>query len=177
MLQGAAACLQQYQDKIHASRVSLGNHLAAAIPVVHNQHTEPFITTDAHAALCSSTDLIKQLAAEAQAADEQHDYSGVVPGWVQAAAALQEAASQSTHWNQVAVDPAKQADFDEEDRATVQMIGQQWQEQVEAVVKNMLLWAQNIHSLDAEAAPDSGGALRCSALAVCEGTSSGWQVP
>jgi len=46
-------------------------------------------------------------------------------------------------------------------------LGQQWQEEVEAVVKNMLLWAQNMHSLDAEVPPETGEGAGLLCLPCC----------
>ncbi len=155
--------LQQHQDHLHASRVSLADHLAAAIPVEQNQ--VPFMTTAAHAALCNSAELTTRLAEEAQAADQQHSYSSAVPGWKQALAALQQAAKQSSNIAQGAGSGSAQdtvhAGGGQEGSSAVEVIGQQWQEQVETVVKSLLLWAQNIRGLDAEPLPDSGGFCLC----------------
>ncbi len=154
-LQGAATVLQQHQDQVHASRVSLANHLAAAIAVTHGHHSRPFVTAAAHGALCNSVELIRRLAEEAQTADQQHGYSGTVPGWKQALLALQEAALQPSELEPAGegTRPQEAAVIDSPDEAR---LGQQWQEEVEGVVKNMLLWAQNIHSLAAEVPPETG---------------------
>ncbi|KAA6426067.1 MAG: hypothetical protein FRX49_03919, partial [Trebouxia sp. A1-2] len=155
-LQGAAKVLRQHQDQVHASRVGLANHLAAAIPVIHDHHSRPFITAVAHCALCNSMELIRRLAEEAQTADQHQGYSGTVPGWKPALLALQEAALQTSSLEQAGegTRPQEVAVTDSPDEARV---GQQWQEEVEAVVKNMLLWAQNIHSMDAEVSQETDG--------------------
>ena len=100
-------------------------------------------------------ELIRRLAEEAQTADQQHGYSGTVPGWKQALLALQEAALQSSELGQ-AGEGARSQEAAVTDSPDEERLGQQWQEEVEAVVKNMLLWAQNIHSLDAEVSPETG---------------------
>ncbi|KAL0028971.1 hypothetical protein WJX77_009058 [Trebouxia sp. C0004] len=155
-LQAAATVLQQHRDQIHASRVNLANHLAAAIPVIHDHHSQPFVTAAAHDALCNSMELIRRLAEEAQTADQQHGYSGTAPGWKPALLALQAAALQSSDLGQAGTGtkPQEAAVTGSPDEARV---GQQWQERVEAVVTNMLLWAQNIHSLDAEVPSETDG--------------------
>ncbi|KAL0049173.1 hypothetical protein WJX82_008148 [Trebouxia sp. C0006] len=77
-------------------------------------------------------------------------------GWKQALLALQEAALQSSELGQAGEGTRSQeaavTDSPDEER-----LGQQWQEEVEAVVKNMLLWAQNMHSLDAEVPSETDG--------------------
>ena len=111
-------------------------------------------------------ELIRRLAEEAQKLDQQHGYSETVPGWKQALLALQEAASQSSDLEQAGEGTSPQeagvTDSPDEER-----LGQQWQEEVEAVVKNMLLWAQNIHSLDAEASPETGEGAGLLCLLCC----------
>ncbi len=111
-------------------------------------------------------ELIKRLAEEAQTADQQHGYSGTVRGWKQALLALQEAALQSSELGQAGEGTRSQeaavTDSPDEER-----LGQQWQEEVEAVVKNMLLWAQNMHSLDAEVPSETGEGAGLLCLPCC----------
>ena len=94
------------------------------------------------------------MAEEAQTADQQHGYSGKVPGWKPALLALQEAALRSSDLQ--AGEGTKPQEAAVADSPVEARFGQQWQEEVEAVVKSMLLWAQNIHSLDAEVSPETG---------------------
>ena len=163
--QGAATLLQQYQDQIHASRVSIAAHLAAAIHIVPHQLPQPFITSAAYSTLCSSAELISQLAEEAHTADQQHAYSSTVPGWQPALMALQAASHQGADLLQAAcyqrnVSTAAArvdlAEGSEPGGRSVEELWQQWQEKVEAVVKSMLLWAQNIRCSDDEPVPDAG---------------------
>lgn len=111
-------------------------------------------------------ELTRRLAEEVQTADEQHGYSGTVPGWKPVLLALQEAALHTSALEQAGEGTCPQeaavADSPDEER-----LGQQWQEEVEAVVKNMLLWAQNIHSLDAEVSLETGEGSRLLCVLCC----------
>lgn len=111
-------------------------------------------------------ELIRRLAEEAQTADQHQGYSGTVPGWKPALLALQEAALQTSSLEQAGegTRPQEVAVTDSPDEARV---GQQWQEEVEAVVKNMLLWAQNIHSMDAEVSQETGEGFRLLCVLCC----------
>ena len=91
--QGAATLLQQQQIQLQASKASLHQHLSAAMSIQHKTSLQPFITSAAHAALCSSLTLICRLAQDARTAEQQHAYSSSIPLWKQALAALEEAAA------------------------------------------------------------------------------------
>lgn len=104
------------------------------------------------------------LAQEAQAADQQHSYSSQAPAWKQASDALQaaaaECASVSSQAGATRDDEGKQVEQQEagdegkgvggnhiqsgQGGAGLQGLGQQWEAQVESLVKNVLVWAQNI---------------------------------
>ena len=96
------------------------------------------------------------MAEEAQTGDQQHGYTGTVPGWKQALLALQEAARLQSSELEQAGEGTRSQEAAITDSPAEARLGQQWQEEVEAVVKSMLLWAQNIHSLDAEVSPETG---------------------
>jgi len=112
-------------------------------------------------------ELIRRLAEEAQKADQQHGYSGTVPGWKQALLALQEAARLQSLDLEQAGEGTRPQEAAVTDSPDEERVGQQWQEEVEGVVKNMLLWAQNIHSLDAEVTSETGEVLGLLCVLCC----------
>ena len=189
-VQGAALLIQQHESQLRASSETLTKHMTTAVPIDSTPNsTQPahiFITVAAHSALCDSLDLVSRLAEEARTADQQHAYSGIVPGWAQGSAALQQAAQQagllraqsekSESHGQNPLGKAEgeeqqarklamhgqgdEADFGEEEQGRQQLavaeLGQRWQEQVEQAVKGMLLWAQNVQGTDDEQGTDAG---------------------
>ena len=159
MPQGAAGLLQRQQDQLHAARVDLAAHLADAVLVVYHKRSRPFITLAAHAAFSGSVRLVGQLAQEAKEADQQHRYSSTVPAWKQALMALQQAAERGTDLDNGAGPVNISTEEVDRGNSSVEGLEQQWQDEVEKVVKNMLLWAQNVHGLEADTLPDSGKVL------------------
>ena len=176
-IQGAATLLQGCESQLHASSSALASHLSSALPlpIRHKQRSQqgsqqgskPFITSQAHATLCDSAHLVIRLAREAQAADQQHGYSSKAPAWKEALDALQAAAAQSTS---IGTEAGNNRDVDEqqqqqqqqhvgesgESSEAEQKLRQQWQTEVESLVKNVLVWAQTIQGKEQEGSQEAG---------------------
>ena len=173
-LQGAAVLVEQHESQLFSSRTTLAQHLSAALPVGNrNQTAQLFITAAAHTALCDSIHLVIRLADEARMADQQHAYISSVPSFAQALAALQAAAgkarnllnSSATDLEQDVSKPEALASAEEDEQGrqqlSVGMLGLQWQEQVEEVVKSMLLWAQHVQGHEADESSGTGALQEC----------------
>ena len=172
--------LQHHEQQLHSSRSSLFLHLSAALPIRHNQQSQPLVTPEAHSALCHSAQLVSRLAQEAQSADQKHGCSRALPAWKQALAALQEAAAHSSglcHVPEGTVQGSMEAALGQQQRASdgadagvqsvQQELSQQWQAQIEDLVKNVLLWAQGIKGKEGEESAETGTANNsCSSAGV-----------
>ena len=164
-MQGAAVLLQQHEHQLHASRTTLAECQSAAPRILHKQQSQPFITSEAHAALLSSAELVCRLAKEAQAADQQHGYSSKAPAWKQAQDALCLAAVQSESLccvlrstqdsSMLAASMQTTGEPGREDES-LQALSQRWEVMVESLVRGVLVWAQNVRGNDEEAPPEGG---------------------
>ena len=176
--QGAATLLQGFENQLHASSSALAVHLSSALPLPirhkqglqqgSQQGSQPFITSQAHATLCDSAHLVTRLAGEAQAADQQHGYSSKAPAWKEAMDTLQAAAaqcasvgskaetsrdvSQQLQQQQHVGEPGKSSE-------ALQKLRQQWQTEVERLVKSVLVWAQNTQAKEQGAPQEAGMAF------------------
>ena len=163
--------LQGCESQLHASRSALAVHLSSALPLPIRQEqglqqgsqqgSQPFVTSQAHATLCDSAHLVTRLARESQAADQQHGYSSKAPAWKEALDALQAAAAQSASigteaGNNRAVGEQLQQQHVGKSSEAVQKLRQQWQTDVESLVKNVLVWAQNIKGKEQEPSQEAG---------------------
>lgn len=150
--QGAATLLHQHENQLSASSRALAAHLSAALPLNHEQGSQPFITPEAYDTLCDSTHLVTRLAQEAQAADQQHSYGSKAPAWKQASDTLQGAAAEcaSVCSQDGAIEDCEdqlglqEAGGGSQEGEAVQRLSQQWETLVESLVKNVLVWAQNV---------------------------------
>lgn len=150
--QGAATLLHHHENQLSTSNRALAAHLSTALPLNHQQGSQPFITPEAYDALCGSTHLVIRLAQEAQAADQQHSYGSKAPAWRQASDALQAAAAECASvcsQDEIIGDDEDQLGLQEaggsgQEGEAVQRLSQQWETLVESLVKVVLVWAQNI---------------------------------
>ena len=180
--QGAATLLQGFEKQLQASSSALAVHLSSALPLPLpirpkqgaqqglQQGFQPFITSQAHASLCDSVHLVTRLAGEAKAADSQHGYTSKAPAWKEALDALQAAAAHSACIGSQAgnsMDVSEQQQQQQQQRVgesgecneAVQKLRQQWQTEVESLVTNVLLWAQNIQAKEQGASQETGMAF------------------
>ena len=150
--QGAATLLQRQENQLSASSRALAAHLSTALPLNHKQGRQPFITPEAHDTLCGTTQLVTTLAQEAQTADQQHHYSAKAPAWKQALDALLGAAAECASMSSEGGSAGggedqvgqQEAGGEGQEGEAMQRLSQQWEVQVESVVKNVLVWAQNV---------------------------------
>ena len=155
--------LRGYEKQVHASSSALAVHLSLALPLPlpirhkqglqqgSQQESQPFITSQAHATLCDSAQMVTRLARGARAADQQHGYSSKAPAWKEALDALQAAAAQSAsigsgseNSRDVGEQQQQRVGESGESSEAVQKLRQQWQTEVESLVKGVLVWAQSI---------------------------------
>ena len=176
--QGAATLLQQQENQLLASSGALAAHLSTALPlpIGHKHGSQLFITSEAHASLCNSTQLVTRLATEAQAADQEHSYSSKAPAWKQALDALQAAAQYGSVGREANTtrDGGKQVEQQQQQQQqqqagdaghkseAVEMLRQRWQVEVELLVKSVLVWAQNIQGKEQDGSQETGmSSSRC----------------
>lgn len=174
--QDAANAVQLQQDQLQASKTQLATVKAALDVSCHN-----FVTSAAHKSLLDSLGLISQLAADMIRLDAQQDYSHKAPGWhplqlqLQAAASDAQAtlanmprtglhtdaqpgsASHPQQPNGVGGEASVEASMEDADKhekgAAVHALDQQWHGRVEEAIKQLLLWAQGVHSSSDAAEP------------------------
>ena len=175
-LQDAANAVQLQQDQLQASKTLLATVKAALDVSCHN-----FVTSTAHKSLLDSLGLISQLAADMMRLDAQQDYSHKAPGWHPLQLQLQAAASdaQATLANtprsglptdaqpgsashpqqpygvggEASVEASMENADKDEKGAAVHALEKQWHGRVEEAIKQLLLWAQGVHSSSDAAEP------------------------
>lgn len=148
MPQAAATRLHLWKEQLQTSKAQLAPHSAGA-------QTKPrcFVTLAAHACLLQSLEVTCQLAADLDLLEAQQGYSHTVPGWHSFKTELQTAAQQAQQAQQV------QQAFEEDASKGAMgsaLPGQQLSDGVEGAIKQVLLWAQSMHSTD-KAQPADGG--------------------
>ena len=167
-LQGAANAVQRQQDQLQASKTLLATHKATLNTSCHS-----FVTSAAHTSLLDSLRLISQLATDMDRLDAQQDYSHKAPGWRPLQLQLQAAASDtqatlagmprtglgtdaqpgSTPHPQQPNGVEASVKGDAQQCTVKGALDQQWHGKVEETIKQLLLWAQGVHSAAHAAEP------------------------